>query len=213
MHRLEPWAADEAERQAAEARVKRLVGERIEHVRYVELRYSEARPFWNMAAAFDTLDFGCELGLASGATWAAIWEQAGHNEGLLLYGGNLAERLSAEANPAVWDVTTSSRWAPVVGRSITDITLYWGRSEWEQTWPEPRPHGVSDWCSWTATLHFDSGEQVILTLGDANNDGTLAPAPDNVAIFFDEETAIRSGVFFEDDDDRWKRLDSAQGPA
>ena len=48
---------------------QRLMGERIQRVDYFEIDYEGGKEYWNADSAFDSLDYGLDLEMASGAVW------------------------------------------------------------------------------------------------------------------------------------------------
>jgi hypothetical protein len=128
--------------------------------------------------------FGLELDVDEPhATWSWIWKQAGENEALLVYDAPLrGDQLIADGEYAIWDVSESPEWEPVVGRRIAAVAIAWRRGE------------PGAWCVASTTLRFDEGTEIMITLGARASDGRLVGSVDDVAVFFSRASAERHGA-------------------
>ena len=136
-----PWVSSPDELREREQHAASLVGSRIVAVRYFEIDYRRlqdaaddevvrgsrlvtddaewAKPTWQWPD-FDAIDYGVEMDTSLGATYCAVWEQAGLNEGLAIRREALRlRRLVSDGAFAIWDVTEKSRWTPLMRRSVT----------------------------------------------------------------------------------------------
>ncbi len=198
-----PWAATPEEREEREAHARRLVGQRIDRVRYFEIDYhriaqAEADesfegerlvtapdewddPTWR-AADFDSIDYGLELVTTEDRTFSSIWELRGFNEGLTFREEQLRpKRLVADGAFAIWEVQRTPRWAPFLVSPVTDVRLLWDD-----------PERGDPACCFAVELRFGH-DAIVLTLGE-ERDGELAAQPDNVAVVFGVESARRLRV-------------------
>ena len=189
-----PWVADAAAREADERRVEALVGRSVVRTRYFEQDLGAPRePAWR-ADGFDSLDYGVELDLDDGSTWSFIWTQAGDNEGVLAFEGQLVgAQLREDGSYVVSDVSRDSRWRDVLERAIEAVEGVWVRHTWE-------PDGQSDLCVLSWVLHFAGGRGVVITLGGADPDaGTYRYSHDDVAVFFSLDEARSRGILLPGD--------------
>ena len=204
------WVDTDDERRREDERVRAgLTGRRIAGVRYYELHYGEPdedpTPQWT-GAVFDSLDFGLELDLAGGETWSCMWDRTGDEEGLLVYRGALAAELRPDTGPAVWDV--SERWAALARGRIAAVTPVWTRHAWQELLAGNPWRRTARWGPWehsllcrvTLTLEFEGGAEIVVTLGERDEDG-FSSSGDNVAVFFSVAEARAAGVLLPGDAD------------
>ena len=131
-----------------------------------------AAPGWAHASG-DGIDCGVELDLSFGRTLAVTWESPGRHESVDVFGGKLVGSVfDEEADVAVWDVTSGSRWSQFIGDVITSIELHY----------IPWAPGDGYWCT-RVTIGFESAD-VVLLLGDFDEVGLLEPSANNVAVLF-----------------------------
>lgn len=173
------WVADRAERATMDGRFARLVGRRIEGVRYFELRYEgEPGPMWGIGSSFDSLDFGLEFDLDDGSTWSCIWERP-EPDALIVYEGPLRPMMFAgREDPRVWDV--GERWRAHGPGTIVGI---------ETAWLGPRPL-----CLETVILTGQGDGVAVITLGESDRNGRFTLSATNVAVFFSVEDARAAGA-------------------
>ena len=187
---------DEVEAHRAE--VRSLAGGRLASVRYVTIdcarlnglttppgpREVAAADEWAAWAARtwrydagDTLDYGLELTMADGRICSAAWDPPSQHEGMdLLEVPMVGGLLDPQGNLAVWDVSATPDWAPLIGTVLTDIDLHY------LPWDASDPQG-GYWCP-RATLHFaDLAVQLILVQADAASPELLRSATNLVALF------------------------------
>jgi hypothetical protein len=198
------WVSSADEREAVEATLHGMLGRAFLGVRYVELSY-DGNPAWD-AGTFHSIDFGVELQLDDGATWAVTWDQAGHNEGLMVYAGALASELRPDAEVATWDVT--ALWRDRFPTGFSGVKCVWTRHAYGPAYTGPRwetrvdDGGESDLCLVSVILAGDGPGQAVITLGESGEpDGSYGYRPDNVAVFFSSEEARRAGVLLPGDAD------------
>ncbi len=191
-----PWSSAETPEAAGafRAEASRLAGEVIARVCYVDIDYRAedfrnattgpraierdvewADPTWRHAAC-DSVDFGVEIETVTGRRFTVSWETPGWREGLGLRElpllGNAVDR---DARVAIWDVTTRSSWAELVGQQVTSVELHY----------EPWDESGAVWCSWISVRI--GARNVEFVLGDGSSEGDeIAPAADNVAVIFGE---------------------------
>jgi hypothetical protein len=67
--------------------------------------------------------------------------------------------LRADGEYAIWDVSQSPGWEPVVGREIAAAELAWTRG------------GPGWWCVASTALRFDLGTEIVIRLGARVSDG------------------------------------------
>ena len=175
------WVQDEAGRNREVERVHRLVGRSIVSVRYFEIVYPAGDAAWH-GDDFHALDFGLEIDLDNTTTWSFIWQQAGSNEALLAYEGQLVgNQLRADGVFQIWPVGESDQWQAVTRRPIAAVG-----SAWE--------HWDADLCPVTWTLTVEGGGWVAVTLGTRDERGVFRGSHDDVAVFFDRSIAHAAGV-------------------
>jgi hypothetical protein len=121
------WVPRLEDRAAADARLSALLGRQLTGVRYIELGYDE--PAWDVGR-FHTVDYGIELDLEDGATWAVIWQQQGANETPLTYRGLIRDELRPEADVSTWDVTNV--WQTRFGRGGDRLETVWTKHRLDQ---------------------------------------------------------------------------------
>lgn len=198
------YAADDAARRAIEHHLHRLVGRRIEAVRYVEVHHEGlARPTWR-GAIFDSLDFGLEFDLDDGATWSVIWKQQDANEGLLVYPGTLVPtEICVDAHIAIWDAT--AHWHGRGPVTISRVTPVWTRHQFgpatDWTGHKVAEAGESDLCFETLILTAADGREAVISLGERDVNGRFQRTATNVAIFFARSDAHDARVLMPGDAD------------
>jgi hypothetical protein len=175
------WVGGELGRRREEERVAEIVGRRILGGRYFEVAYPSGEPGWR-GEDFHALDFGLELDLEDKVTWSFIWQQAGLDEALLAYRGQLlGDQLISDGDFAVWPINEIRAWQDVLGATVVSTASAWERFH-------------ADLCPVTWVLQLDSGRAICLTLGTRTQTGGFTPSHDDVAVFFDLQTARRHGV-------------------
>jgi hypothetical protein len=186
------WVATGQERDERVEHARRLVGLRLQAVRYVDIDYfredvaaghagprpvtaAEWRaPVWR-CAGFDSVDYGVELQMQGGRVFSMTWDPPGMREGIGLRElPLLGTGVRADADVAIWDVSERSGWAGLLGADVTDVRLHY--TPWDD-------HDGGFWCP-RITIRL-GGAAVELLLGQAGPDGQLEPAADNVAVLFD----------------------------
>jgi len=112
------WVQDEAARNREVDRVRHLVGRSIVAVRYFEIVHPTGDAAWH-GDDFHALDFGLEIDLDDRTTWSFIWQQAGSNEALLTYEGQLlGDQLHADGVFQIWPIDESDQWQALTHRPI-----------------------------------------------------------------------------------------------
>lgn len=199
------WVSNDAERHQWDGELRRrLVGRRIARARYVELDYEgHPEPMWR-GAGFDSLDFGLELDLDDGTTWAFIWNQRGHNEALLVYPGQLVpSQLCSDAHTAVYDVT--DHWHAAGPHVVTTVTPVWMRHRFgpafSRAGEQVASSGESDICLLTLVLTSEGARQAVITLGQREADGRYGYIHDNIVVFFSVVEAHNARVLMPRDPD------------
>jgi hypothetical protein len=187
------WAASRREVAERVTHARRLVGQRLAVVRYVDIDYRRDQvapdgegprhiieagewrdPTWRYPG-FDSVDFGLELETESGSMFSVTWDPPSRYEGIgLREQPLLGTGVRADAAVAVWDVTRRSGWAALRGAEILDVTPHYQPCD---------EHVGSYWCP-RITIAFPS-TTVDLLLGDAGPNQQLVPSADNIAIAFD----------------------------
>jgi hypothetical protein len=202
---MQGWVSRLEDRAAIEAPLREAwVGRELVAVSYVELDYGE--PGWD-AGRFDSIDYGVELELDDGATWAVIWQQRGSNETLLAYPGTIGAELRPDAEVATWDV--SDRWHRHFPGPIARVETAWTKHEWGPAFGGPRfetrldDGHESDYCLISLVLRGAGDGCAVLTLGGdaADGQGTYTYLADNVAVFFSLGDARAAGVLLPGDAD------------
>ena len=161
-----PWARDEDERRAIEAELAPFVAREVVAVR-------------------EALDQGFELDLGE-VTWSAIWKTEGHNAGLWLYPGHIAEALTPTSDVEWMD--RSGVWHEAGADTIRTIVPSWVRTTYGParrigTGEVVSPAGTSDLCLEALAFRFESGADFVLALG---------ATPDEVVVHFSLDEAIRA---------------------
>jgi hypothetical protein len=193
------WAWNADERDEVERRLARLIGRRIEGIRYVELGGYEGplAPTWP-GPIFDSVDYGLELDLHDGATWSFIWKMLDINLGLLAYRGTLStNQIDPDAAIAVWDV--SDHWRARGPEDIAAVASVWTRHAvgpgfLMATGDQVAGVRESAMCLTTVILTSRDGREAVVTLGDRGAGGTYGFNPTNLAIFFSDAEARAAGV-------------------
>ncbi len=169
-----------------ENRVRRIVGESIAAVQYLEQDYGAKEPHW-IRRDFDSVDYGIEIRTESGRLFSITWEESSFL-GLLCYEGSLESEFPGETD-AKWDVTRTSRWRNYLGRSITKGRVHWANGQTPDLEEVPAPDAIS--------LEFDTGGTVLFQYGQFLDEKPGSGGGDNVTVFFDDETArfYRAGPY------------------
>jgi hypothetical protein len=184
------WAASTREVAERVAHARRLVGQQLSAVRYVDIDYRRdtfapdsvgprqitdpaewQEPTWRYPG-FDSLDFGIELVTATGRTFSVTWDPTGTREGIGLREQPLiGSAVCVDADVAIWEVGAHSRWAPVLGTEVADVVVGY----------EPDDAGGL-WCP-CIRVTFRTAP-IDLILGDVQPDQQLSPSADNIAVLF-----------------------------
>ena len=190
--RVWSWAASGTEADVRREDANKLVGQRIQAVRYFTLDYRrhelhpelidagprtiDAESEWTdptwLYDGFDAVDYGLEVTTESGATFSLTWDPPGDHEGIGLQPlPMLGSGVRNEADVAIWAVgNRAASWTPMVGELVTGVDLHY------VPWDEERG---SLWCP---NITFHNGHsQVEVVMGDSQ-DGVLVPSADNVAV-------------------------------
>ncbi|HEX8065682.1 MAG TPA: hypothetical protein VF520_04055 [Thermoleophilaceae bacterium] len=199
------WVTSAEERNRVEADLSGMAGHGLAGVRYVGMS-DEGAPTWDVGT-FHSIDYGLEIELEDRTTWSIAWDQAGHNEAILVYAGTLSSQFSPDAEVAVWDVT--SVWRQRFPEGFTEVECVWTRHVYGPAYTGVRweirvdDGGVSDLCLLSLVLTGARGGQAVVTLGGEDHDaaGRFAAFHDNVAVFFSLEEARRVGVLLPGDPD------------
>jgi hypothetical protein len=190
------WAESPEERERIDASLRGLTGTTLAGVRYLEMPY-DGTPQWD-CGTFHSLDFGLEIDLGDGTTWSVTWDQAGHNEGLLVDAKPLEFR--PDADIATWDVT--EMWRRRFPGGFTDIGAAWTRHAYGPAYTGVRweikvdDGGESDLCLFTLVLAGAGDERAVVTFGGKGYDEPprYMPFSHDVSVFFSTADAEAAGV-------------------
>ena len=194
--RPESWVQSQAEAAARQRAARTLRGTHVEGVRYVDIDYRHVErvgsqggarhirdsdewsaPTW-LFPECHSLDYGVELDIEDADGMAVTWQSPGRHEGLVLYQGVLADRaVRADANRAVWDVTSWGEWPHALASPITDIEVRY------EPWDDPNDAGF--WCRLISISFGSLAVRFLLGEGQRGSD-EVAPSADNVAVLFPE---------------------------
>ena len=105
-----------------ESKVQSLVGERISKVKYFEINYEGGQEYWNSDLGFDSLDYGLDLEMESGAIEGIIWGSEFYQYGVSLVSASLDTELKSCQKI---DVTKISRWHELIGNEIINVKVIW----------------------------------------------------------------------------------------
>ncbi|NHC12440.1 hypothetical protein [Motilibacter deserti] len=180
------WASDDARRHAHEAELARLSGREICAVRYAEPRYEGVEPeqSWSYDG-YDAVTWGLELDLDDGTTWSATWQQAGLDEGLLVYAGTLAPRHVTPRDVVWWNVT--EHWRTFgLDRIEQAVAVWW------------RPYGEQSALCVEAVVLRAGSASAVLTLGQPDAAGSYEHIWDGVVVFASVESAVAAGALLEE---------------
>ena len=140
----------------------------------------------------DRLDHGVELEFDDGSSWFVTWAMTGEGEdGLEVIAGRHSDVLRGNGEDNfVSDVGPTSRWAGLIGRTVTRAALAW--EPWEML--EGTSRRLSPDYYWSLTLEFDDGRTAVLARGDDDPAGRFHGTYEIVSIFFDLDVARRRNV-------------------
>jgi hypothetical protein len=125
---LDPGSQEFADaRRVFEEHAASLVGLRLAAVRYVDLGSEPSETGHDRFPEFDLLDLGVELigddGRVTYVTWGSEFE---HFNIALVDSGSPR---SDDEVVVTWDVSDGTRWARLVGRTVTDVQIQWYEDE------------------------------------------------------------------------------------
>ena len=187
------WVPSMGEVEQRRQDARRLVGSKIECVRYVDIDYRQterpdgalgpraivdsdewAEPTW-LYSSCHSLDYGVELELSTTDSVSVTWQPPGLHEGLVLHRGAIGTVLRPDANVAVWDVSTRPEWAEVLTEAITGVDLHY------KAWGPTVDDGF-----WYSRITLSMGVTPIdFILGEGRPDtDEVARSADNVAVLF-----------------------------
>ena len=130
-----------------------------------------AAGLWDFGAVH-SVDYGVEIETAAGRYFTVTWDPTnGQQEGIgIREARSIGRVVRPDADIAVWDVSASSLWAPLVGHRVEAVVLDYLSWSDEGGW----------WCPVLTITSVGGG--VVLGLGDAHPDGTPVPSADNVLV-------------------------------
>jgi len=160
-----------------ESRVQSLVGEQIKKVNYYEMIYSDHGEYWGLNPDFDSLDYGVDFEMESGAIKGIIWGNEFYQYGISLIPGSLDTELERSSKI---DVSYKNRWLEVIGKKIKSAKIIWasveeGRFKKKIYYPE------------NLILTFGENNMVCISALEIGDDSYFAA--DNITVFFDESIA------------------------
>jgi len=151
---------------------RRLVGRRINQVRYVEIDYQTGKPAWRVdGESFHSLDLGVELELEdqfAAVTWG--WEFDN-------YGVTILDTPLSGGSSRTWPA--DNEWAAWLGRPILEARLVW--SFWTENGQQKR-------YPQTVALRFDGAPTVWLSAFEYRPDTNFVMCSmDHITVFFRDE--------------------------
>jgi len=197
--RIWSWVPTTEDREERLTHARRLVDLEVANVRYLNIDYSRwnlvpehlgprhiadaqewLEPTWRYRDC-DSIDFGVELETKDHRVFSVTWDPPGDQEGLgIREQPLLGSALTADADVAVWDVTTHSGWPALTGRPMNDVTMHY------ENWGRP---GEGFWCRHISVQIGTTGVEFLLAEGQV--DGSIGPSADNVAVMFHHERSTR----------------------
>ena len=181
-----------------EKRVEELVGQEIIRVRYHEIDYRDAddqplaEPQWNWCPDLDSLDHGLDLTAADGAVFHVTWGAEFTQYGVTVQTDPLRDVTAVR----VWDVTSGSRWAPLVGRRIVTADVFWESTRYRTLQDDGTMSEWSDPVSYPQDLRltFEGGAHVYLSAFEIREGDFRAAMTDHISVFFDDAAAEEYGI-------------------
>ncbi|MGC1238474.1 MAG: hypothetical protein WA860_06765 [Acidimicrobiales bacterium] len=186
-HGLGPFsiAMTESERDDQIARARKFCGQAISKVQYLMLDYrsmdhkglrvisDEAEllePTWR-CDGFDCIDLYLQIDTEDQESFTIGWDVPSEAEGVWLReGASLGEPFSAVA---VWDVSTSPRWAELLGSQLTDIEFRYRTEE-----------ATFGWFNELITLTIGKAK-IYVFLGEVNANKEPTPSVNNLMVMSD----------------------------
>ena len=181
-----------------EKRVEELVGLEITRVRYHEIDYRDADdqplavPQWNWCPDLDSLDHGLDLTTEDGAVFHVTWGAEFTQYGVTVQTDPLHDVTAVR----VWDVTSESRWAPLVGRRIVAADVFWESTRYRTLRDDGTMSEWSDPVSYPQDLRltFEGGARVYLSAFEIREGDFRAAMTDHISVFFDDAAAEEYGI-------------------
>lgn len=188
-NRSEPhaWAATDGERDEQIAEASRLQGQKIEKVQYFTLDYQNidhvlpriisdklewSDPSWRYNC-FDCFDFYLQIDTEDQRSFTIGWDPPSESAGLWLREG--ASHGVPFSSVAVWNVTASPRWAPLLGSVVSAVECRY-RTDVE----------LPGWHNELLTLTIDH-QRVFVFLGDVAPDQSQEPSANSLMVMSDPE--------------------------
>ncbi len=166
-----------------ESKVHSLIGERISRVKYFEIDYEGGKEYWNFNSGFDSLDYGLDLEMESGAVKGIIWGSEFYQYGISLVSVSLDTELKSSRKI---DVTEISRWHKLIGSEIKNVKVIWS---WIK---EVGLFKNKIYYPQDLVLTLSNNKVVYISALEIREDTYFGMA-DNITIFFDKVTACRYG--------------------
>jgi hypothetical protein len=176
------WATSERERDTQIERAQQLEGQRIKRVQYFTLDYSQmdhnaarvisdedewSNPSWRYDY-FDSFDFFLQIATEDQRCFTIGWDLPGDTDGLWLIEGGVSGE--SFGSIAVWDVTATPRWTPLMGSVVTSVE-YRYRAE----------QSLGGWSNELITMTIDE-QRIYVFLGGIDADHSPTPSADDLMV-------------------------------
>jgi len=157
-----------------------LVGKRLAGVRYFEIRYGTDEPYYlDDSFPGHLLDYGCDFEMEDESTVGIIWDGEFFQYGIGVLRSSLSSQLTDFMS---WDVTASSYWAPLVGKTINKVKVYWSWAKYKGKERADYPQDLE--------IAFEDGSKVFFSASQYNKEkDALWGMSDDVAVVFSMDTA------------------------
>lgn len=159
-----------------------LVGRRLAGVRYFEIRYHTDKPnYQDDSFQGHHLDYGCDLEMEDGSTVGIVWDGEFFQYGIGILRSSLSSQLTDFMS---WDVTANQYWAPLIGKAVNEVKVYWSWARYEGREIEEYPQDLE--------VAFEDGSKIYLSASQYNEEtDTLWGMSDDVAVVFSLDIAKR----------------------
>ena len=157
-----------------------LIDNAITKVSYHEIDYGDGHFHFFDDPRFDSVDFGLEFELDSGELIAITWGAEFCQYGISL----IIDALSTvQASSRTRDVSSTSRWKPLLGKTIESADLFWSWFE-ESGKQETRVYYPQD-----LLLRFAGNSSIVISALEIRDGDWHMGMMDNITVFDNLEVA------------------------
>lgn len=173
-------------RQQFDALAQTMVGLTLAEVAYHEIAYRQPEPnYLHQMRIGHCLDYGLELIAEDGQRFSILWDETFLQFGLGIYPHTAEKEVR---NTRRWLVAKDVNWAPLIGKTITAVEVYWS---WVATISRPSK-GDRTYYPQDLVLCFSDEHRVHVSASEYwYEKKKIVGNSDNILVVFSEQTASK----------------------